>query len=188
MSRPRPTALRTWRELTRQPVADCRVFTVERSIAASPLDEAPHTFHRIQSADWAQLLPITTDGKAVLVRQYRHGAQRVTLEIPAGMVDPGEDAATAALRECLEETGYRARAAVSLGVVNPNPALFANRLHSFFATDVELERAVQNTATELTEAVLVPVGDLEGLLRSGEIDHALVAATLWRYLRLHAPR
>jgi 8-oxo-dGTP pyrophosphatase MutT (NUDIX family) len=112
----------------------------------------------------------------------------VTLEIPAGMLDPGEDPATAALRECLEETGYRARSAISLGVVNPNPALFDNRLHSFFATDVELERAVQNTATEFTEAVLVPVRELEGLLLAGEIDHALVAATLWRYLRLYAPR
>lgn len=188
MTRPPNTALRAWRELTREPVADCRIFTVERSIALSPIDAAPHTFHRIQSADWAQILPITTDGRAVLVRQYRHGAERVTLEIPAGMVDPGEDPAAAALRECLEETGYRARAAVPLGVVNPNPALFANRLHSFFAVDVEPERAVQNTATELTEAVLVPVGDLEGLLRDGEIDHALVAATLWRYLRLYLPR
>jgi 8-oxo-dGTP pyrophosphatase MutT (NUDIX family) len=182
------TELRAWRELTREPVADCRVFTVERSIALSPIDEDPHTFHRIRSADWAQILPITTDGKAVLVRQYRHGAERITLEIPAGMVDPGEDPATAALRECLEETGYRAGVAVPLGVVNPNPALFGNRLHSFFAVDVEPERAVQNTATELTEAVLVPVRELEGLLLDGEIDHALVAATLWRYLRLHLPR
>ena len=98
---------------------------------------------------------------------------------------PGEDPATAALRECLEETGYRARAALSLGVVNPNPALFGNRLHAFYALDVELERAVQNTGTELTEVVLVPVAELEELLLAGEIDHALVAGTLWRYLRLH---
>ena len=122
------------------------------------------------------------------MRQYRHGAQRVTLEIPGGLIDPGEDAATAALRECLEETGYRGRAALPLGVVNPNPALFGNRLHAFYALDVELEGAVQNTGTELTEAVLVPVAELEELLLAGEIDHALVAGTLWRYLRLHPPR
>ena len=140
------------------------------------------------SVDWAQILPITTDGNAVLVRQYRHGAQRVTLEMPGGLIDAGEDPATAALRECLEETGYRAREALSLGAVSPNPALFTNRLHCFYATGVEPERAVQNTGTEVTEVVLVPVADLEGLLVSGEIDHALVAATMWRYLRLHWPR
>jgi 8-oxo-dGTP pyrophosphatase MutT (NUDIX family) len=177
-----------WHELRRESVADCRIFTVERSIAVSPVDGQPHTFHRIQSPNWAQILPITADGHAVLVKQYRHGAQRVTLEIPAGLVDPGEDPAAAALRECLEETGYRAREATSLGVVNPNPALFANRLYSYFATDVVLERSAQNTATEFTESVLVPVADLPKMLRSGEIDHALVAATLWRYLYWHAPR
>lgn len=182
------TELRAWRELGRAQVADCRIFTVERSTAWSPVDSAPHAFHRIHSVDWAQILPITVDGNAVLVRQYRHGAQRVTLEMPGGLIDPGEDPATAALRECLEETGYRARAALSLGAVSPNPALFTNRLHCFYATGAEPERAVQNTGTELTEVVLVPVGDLEGLLVSGEIDHALVAATMWRYLYLHGPR
>ena len=177
-----------WCEVAREPVADCRIFSVERSIARSPVDAKPRTFHRIQSPNWAQIVPITRDGRAVLVRQYRHGSQRVTLEIPGGLVDPGEDPAVAALRECLEETGYRAREAVSLGVVNPNPALFANRLHSYVATDVELESTVQNTSTELTEPVLVPVRDLPALLTSGEIDHALVAGTLWRYLYWHAPR
>jgi 8-oxo-dGTP pyrophosphatase MutT (NUDIX family) len=182
------TTLGEWSEAARETVADCRIFSVERSIARSPADGTAHTFYRIQSVDWAQVLPITADGEAVLVRQYRHGSQRMTLEIPAGMVDPGEDPATAALRECLEETGYRARRATSLGAVNPNPAMFANRLHSFVATDVEPERTVQNTSTELTEPVLVPVRDLERLLVDGEIEHALVAATVWRYLRLYAPR
>jgi 8-oxo-dGTP pyrophosphatase MutT (NUDIX family) len=183
-----PTELGTWRELERKQVADCRLFTVERSTAFSPVDSAPHVFHRIRCVDWAQILPITADGEAVLVRQYRHGAQRVTLEMPGGLIDEGEDPATAALRECLEETGYRAGTALSLGVVNPNPALFMNRLYAFYATDAEPERAVQNSGTEHTEVVLVPVAELEGLLRSGEIDHALVAGTIWRYLYLHGSR
>jgi hypothetical protein len=51
-----------------------------------------------------------------------------------------------------------------------------------------LERAVQNTGTEQTEVVLAPVSDLERMLREGEIEHGLVAATLWRYLRLYVPR
>jgi ADP-ribose pyrophosphatase len=177
-----------WREISREPVADCRVFSVERSIAISPVDGQPHTFHRIHSPSWAQILPITADGHAVLVRQFRHGAQRVTLEVPAGLVDPGEDPKEAAMRECLEETGYRARNAESLGVVNPNPALFSNLLYSYFATNVEPERAVHNTGSELTEPVLVPVSELRRMLLSGEIDHALVAATLWRYLSLHGLR
>lgn len=183
-----PAGGEPWPELRREPVADCRVFSVERSIAVSPADGKPHAFHRIHSPRWAQILPITRDRKAVLVKQYRHGSQKYTLEVPAGLVEPGEDPAAAALRECLEETGYRAREALSLGDVNPNPALFSNRLYSYFAIDVEPEGVVQNTLTELTEPVLVPVADLERMLLAGEIDHALVAATLWRYLYLHGPR
>ena len=72
-----------------------------------------------------------------MVRQYRHGSRRCTLEIPGGLVDPGETALQAAQRECLEETGYRIRTVHALGVLNPNPALFTNRLHSFWAEDAE---------------------------------------------------
>jgi len=183
-----PSKLGLWHELSRETVADARIFTVERSLAESPVDGKPRPFHRIGSVDWVQILPITAGGEAVLVRQYRHGPQRITLELPGGLMDAGEDPAAAALRECLEETGYRGRAANALGVLNPNPALFANRLYSFYATGVELEGTIQNTSTEVTEVVLVPVAQLEGLLVSGEIDHALVAATLWRYLRFHGPR
>jgi ADP-ribose diphosphatase len=182
-----PGAL-TWREIGCEPVADCEVFSVERSVAVSPADGEAHAFYRLQSPNWAQILPITAAGEAVLVRQYRHGAQRTTLEVPAGLVDPGEEPAAAALRECLEETGYRAHEAVPLGIWYPNPALFANRLFCFFARGVTRERAVAQTATELTEPVLVPVRDLPNLLVSGEIDHALVVATLWRYLYENPPR
>lgn len=177
-----------WREIEREIVADCGIFQVERSRAVSPVDGVAREFHRIVSCDWAQIVPITAADEVVLVRQYRHGSQRVTLEIPGGLVDEGEEPAAAALRECLEETGYRASSAIPLGVVQPNPALFANRLHSFYATGVELEGAVQNTGTEFTDVVLVPVARLPGMLQSGEIDHALVAATLWRFLYLRGAR
>ena len=183
-----PSKLGSWRELSRETVADARIFTLERSMAESPVDGQARAFHRIRSVDWAQLLPITANNEAVMVRQYRHGPQRMTLEMPGGLIDPGEDPATAAQRECLEETGYRARSVQPLGSVNPNPALFAHRLYSFYATDVEPERAIQNTGSEVTEVVLVPVADLEGLLLAGEIEHALVAGALWRYLRTHGPR
>jgi ADP-ribose pyrophosphatase len=177
-----------WREVRRERIADCGIFTVERSLAESPVDGVTREFHRIESPDWAQIIRVTVDNEIVIVRQFRHGSRRVTREIPGGLIDEGEEPAVAALRECLEETGYRAKVALPLGVVNPNPALFGNRLHSFYATGVVLEGAVQNTGTEFTDVELVPVARLPAMLLSGEIEHALVAATLWRFLYLHADR
>lgn len=171
-----------WTELRREPVADCRIFSVERSVAASPRDGSTHTFFRIASPDWVQIVPVTADEQVVLVRQYRHGAERVTLEIPAGLIELGEAPADAALRECLEETGYRGTVATPLAVINPNPALFGNRLFSFVAENVVPLQAIQNTGTEETRVVLVPIAGLPQRLASGEIDHALCAVTLWHFL------
>ena len=177
MSRVKP-----WRELRREPIADCRVFQVEKSVAESPVDGEAHDYFRITSADWVQIIPITAAGEVVMVRQYRHGSQSIVLEIPGGLIDPGEDPAVAAARECLEETGYRASRVERLGDLNPNPAIHNHRLHSYFAYGVEKAGEIQNTATEQTEVELVPLERVPALLREGAIDHILVAATLWRFL------
>jgi 8-oxo-dGTP pyrophosphatase MutT (NUDIX family) len=171
-----------WKELERERILDCGIFSVERSRARSPQDGSEHDFYRIVSVEWAQVVPVTRDGGVVMIRQYRHGSERVTLEIPGGLVDPGESPAVAARRECLEETGYRASAVRALGTLSPNPALFGNRLHAFVAEGVERIGEVQNTGTEHTHVEVVSIAELERLLAEGKIDHALVAATLWRFL------
>jgi 8-oxo-dGTP pyrophosphatase MutT (NUDIX family) len=180
------SVLKPWREIRCEPLVDCRIFSVERSIVLSPTDGSEHDYFRITSSDWVQLIPLTAANEVVMVRQYRHGASDFVLEIPGGILDPGEDPAAAATRECLEETGYRAVELHALGAINPNPALHAHRLHSFYARNVVRVGSIQNTATEQTEVELVPLNEIAALLRTGRIDHSLVAATLWRFLHDHA--
>ena len=72
-----------WRELAREPAGDYRIFSVERSVALSPVDGKARTFHRILAQTWTQIIPITSDDQVVMIRQYRHGAQRVA---PADVV------------------------------------------------------------------------------------------------------
>jgi ADP-ribose pyrophosphatase len=171
-----------WAEVDLDTLLDCEIFSVERSTAESPTQGTQHEFYRIRCSDWVQVVPVTAAGQIVMIRQYRHGSRKLTLEIPGGLIDPGETPAESAARECLEETGYRAGVLRPLGALNPNPALFPNRLHAFYAEGVERVADIQNSATEHTELVLVPSARLEELLTEGIIEHALVAGTLWRYL------
>ena len=172
---------RRWKSLDSELLQKCKVFEVSRKRARSPRTGDEHFFYTIAASDWVNVVPLTPDDQIVMVRQYRHGSEEITLEIPGGMVDPGESPAEAAARELLEETGYRARELSPLGVVNPNPALFANRCYTFLAKDAEKVAEIRNHGgTEEVAVELVPRAELHQRLRAGEIDHALVlAAFLW---------
>jgi ADP-ribose pyrophosphatase len=170
-----------WDTLEDEPIQDCRVFSVRRIRARSPRTGDAHDFFAIDSSDWVNVVAITPDERVVMVRQYRHGARQLTLETPGGMVDPGETPADAAARELLEETGYAAAEIVPLGAVNPNPALFRNRLHGFLARGAQRVRDVRHDSTEETHVELVPLAELREEVRAGRVDHALVIAVAYLY-------
>jgi 8-oxo-dGTP pyrophosphatase MutT (NUDIX family) len=174
--------VKAWTRKGIKQIADCRIFTVHESISVSPETEEQHKFYVMETADWVNVVPVTASNELVCIRQYRHGSEEITLEIPGGIVDPGEEPIVSAARECLEETGYEANELISLGVLNPNPAIFGNRLHTFVAPNVTSLAEISNTSTERTEVQLIPMEQVADFLVSGEIDHALVTATLWRML------
>jgi len=176
MAGPKP-----WTRLASEALQDCRVFSVHRVRARSPRTGGEHDFYTIDASDWVNIVALTPDDCVVMVRQYRHGADRVTLETPGGMVDPGETPAQAAARELLEETGYAADEVVPLGGVNPNPALFSNRLHGFLARGARKVHEVRNESTEETHVELVPLARMREEVRAGRVDHALVIAVAYLY-------
>jgi 8-oxo-dGTP pyrophosphatase MutT (NUDIX family) len=173
------TGPRRWTVLATELLQDCAVFSVSRTLAKSPRTGEPHPFYRIDSTDWVNIVPLTPDGDVVMVRQYRHGLDDFTIEIPGGMVDPGETPMQAAGRELIEETGYRAAEIVPLGGTNPNPALFGNTLHVFLGRDVEWVEEVRNESTEETHVEVVSPAELRRLVRAGAVNHALVIAALY---------
>jgi 8-oxo-dGTP pyrophosphatase MutT (NUDIX family) len=167
-----------WTVLDTELVQDGNIIRLHRDRVRAPRDGAVHPYWRIEADEWVNVVPVTDDGQAVLVRQWRHGSREITLEIPGGIVDPGETPAAAAARETLEETGYGGGELIELGALSPNPALFTNRVHTFCIRGVRRVAEIQNHGQEETAVELVPVADLGRRVRSGEIQHALVVAAL----------
>lgn len=173
-----------WTKLRERSTKDFHIFRTHTWDVADPRDGASYVRTVIDAPDWVNVLPVTPEGQIVLVRQFRFGTWANSLEIPGGMIDPGEDAATGAARELEEETGFRPAALELIGVSHPNPAIFSNRLHTYLAKDCLKVHEGKQDGSEDIRVELVSKAELRALVLDGSITHALVLAALlyaeWR--------
>ena len=180
-------SIKPWPITGRREQASNRIFDLSARLSRSPSTGEEHEFYVLQCTDWVNVIPLTRSGDVVLIRQYRHGRQEVTLEIPGGMVDPTDaDPGEAARRELLEETGYLAGKMERLGAISPNPAIMDNRCHSYVATELSVRGKPNMDGTEEIEVVEVPLADVPALIGDGEINHALVVVAFTFYFGLVA--
>ena len=83
-----------WREVGGKPLADCRIFTLTESDRETCDGRKRGAFFLMNAPDWAGVIPVvdTPEGRSfVMIRQFRHGTGRVSVEFPGGAIDPGED-------------------------------------------------------------------------------------------------
>jgi 8-oxo-dGTP pyrophosphatase MutT (NUDIX family) len=167
---------RAWATLATEVLGTYPIFELSRSRQRSPLSGREHQFLRLDCPDWVNVIALTDDNRMVLVEQYRHGTDEMTLEIPGGAVDPGEDPETAAARELEEETGYRASELIEIGRVDPNPAFLSNRCWTYLALGCRSDGTVNLDPSEEIEVSLAPLNDFARLIDEGAITHSLVIA------------
>lgn len=134
----------------------------------------------LESVDWVNVVTVAEDGRLVMIRQFRFGAGYATLEVPGGMVDPGESPLVAAQRELAEETGYTGGDWQYLGAVEPNPAIHDHLCHHFLATGVRCTGPQALTDGEAIRVERMSEAEVVAAVRSGEIRHALVLSALCR--------
>ena len=165
-------------------VADHGVFKVERLVyEETPL---PRDIYVFVCPDWCNVIAETPEGELVFIWQYRFGTDALSLEIPGGVIDPGEEPLAAARRELLEETGYEAESFELVSVVEPNPALQGNRCFTYLARGARPTGKTAFDDLEDLETVLVPKSELADLLDDREITHSLVVVAIELYLRKYA--
>jgi ADP-ribose pyrophosphatase len=125
----------------------------------------------VEHAPVVAIVPIDEDGDVILVRQYRLAAEEGLLEVPAGLVDEGEDLEAAAQRELQEETGYRADELRRLGGFFVSPGFCTEFIHIFLATGL-IESSLDGDEDEDIVVERVPLREAVHLVRSGGIKDA----------------
>jgi 8-oxo-dGTP pyrophosphatase MutT (NUDIX family) len=171
-----------WKNISSEELADYHIFKLRRETRRSPRTGAEYSFFVLHTPDWVNVIPLTPEGKVVMIHQFRQGTAVKTLEIPGGMVDDGEsDPSEAARRELLEETGYVAAELIHIGTVDPNPAFLDNQCHTYLALNARWQQSPQFDGSEDIAVEEVPLAEIAGLIGNGRITHALVVAAFYHY-------
>ena len=169
-----------WKVLKSEELFKAGLFKIRVDQCEMPDGRIMPRYYTFEFPDWVNIVPVTKNNELVLIKQYRHSAEQVFLEIPGGSTNANEASSlrSAAERELVEETGYKASEWVECGSHFPNPAMQNNRLHTFLALNCELVSAPQLDPYEDLEVVLYPIKDIVSLLEDGEFNHSLIAASV----------
>jgi len=165
---------------------DTPIFNIFKRRAQLPEEDLETDFYVIKAPSWVNVVAVTADQQLILVEQFRHGIEELTVEVPGGVNDAGEGPLETARRELREETGYVSDEWTSLGSVTSNPAILDNRTWFFLAEHCRFEGLQQLDRHEHIRVLKQPVGAFLRDVRDGRIHHSLVVAAAARWM-LHRP-
>lgn len=173
----------TWRHGTPEVVLDIPIFKVEMTPTINNRTGAGADFYRLLCRDWVNVLALTEEKELVMIRQHRHGTRTLEIEVPAGVIEYGEDPIAAAERELREETGFvPLEPGWLLETVYPNPAIQNNRCHFVVFDRVRFCGASEPEALESIEIFTEPLEQVKSAIAEGKINHALMAYSILLYL------
>jgi 8-oxo-dGTP pyrophosphatase MutT (NUDIX family) len=159
-------------------LASTRVLELRSVRFRHPVRGTERDFVIAHAPDWVNVVAQTPDDRLVLVRQFRFGSNELSLEIPGGVIEAGEDPVTAGLRELSEETGYGGGVPSLLGSVHPNPAIQDNLCHFLLVRGAVPKGPMKWDPDEEIEVSTAPADEVLRWARSGAITHSLSVAAL----------
>jgi 8-oxo-dGTP pyrophosphatase MutT (NUDIX family) len=162
-----------WERTRSEPGPELKLFRTRFDWVRNPRNGHTVKATVLESRDWVNIVALTPDEKVVVVRQHRFGTGRLTTEIPAGIVETGEDSGTAAARELKEETGYTSDEWEYLGFVEPNPAFLDNRCHHWVARNVVRTASPEPDAGEDLQVFEMTLDEIRREIAGGRFLHSL---------------
>jgi ADP-ribose pyrophosphatase len=174
-----------WSEGSSERLERCGIFDLYRC-ERTAADGRLASFYVLEAPTWVNVVPVLEgepgEERLLMVRQYRQGIQRATVEFPAGMAEPGEDPREAAARELAEETGYRAASMRQIGCVAANPAFMTNWCLTFCAEGLAAG-SQRLDALENLEVLEVPLKRLRADIGGSDLINSMTVVALHWYLR-----
>jgi len=177
-----------WSEEGRKQEYECKIFSVWASYCKPPETQQKNdklqTFTVIDAKDWVIVIPVINSPNGeqfVMVWQWRHGSQCLSLEFPGGVMEPGETPEEAAIRELYEETGYRPAKITKMGEFSPNPAIMQNKVHFFIAENLNDGDKQHLDEDEYVEVALVDTKEVIQGMGKQPYNHALMGAAIALY-------
>jgi 8-oxo-dGTP pyrophosphatase MutT (NUDIX family) len=174
-----------WRVTSSSFVVDTEHLRLRKDRIELPDGRTIDDYYVRESRGFVVIFATTPDRRVVLVRQYKHGIDRVLLELPAGAIDPGEQPLQTAIREFSEETGYEG-AMEHVHSFCTDPTNANTIAHLFYAPNVARTGKQHLGLGEDITVELATFDELRGFVRDGTIDSVTHVASIYLMLdRLH---
>ncbi|HSW91050.1 MAG TPA: NUDIX hydrolase [Candidatus Saccharimonadales bacterium] len=172
-----------WKTLKREEVLDSPWYQVFRETVRLPSGKVLDDYFVRDSVKAVLIVPHTKDGAFIMTKQYKHGAQQVVLEFPAGKIDEGEDVMTAARRELREETGAEADTMTRGPTFFEDPTNSRCQIFVVFAEGVHYTQKQALDDNEDIEIITLSQNELEQALTDGELQIAASVAAGYMAIR-----
>jgi ADP-ribose pyrophosphatase len=166
-----PAPKKQWECVRSEPGPDLKLFTTRFDYMKNPRNEQTNKMIVIESEDSANVIAMTPEDQILFVRQFRFGIQDFTVELPGGLVEPGEKQSLGVQRELEEETGYTAKFWHYLGKVPSNPVFMNSYIHHWVATEALKTSEIQWDESEDMELLLIPLEEVRNRLYEGFFQH-----------------
>ena len=175
---------KSWEVIKSEPGPNLVLFQARYDWVKNPRNGKSFKAVILESRDWVNVVAVTPEKKIVVVKQFRFGISRVTVEIPAGIIEKGETPQQAAMRELDEETGYTSTNWQYLGGFEPNSAFLNNVCHSFLALDVVKTHPAHLDEGEEISMEELSFDELNKTIEQGKMRHSLSVLALSRVFDL----